>query len=557
MPKYRRQSYFAAGAGIVAISAVALGNTGDSTGTARASLAPNSSDASILTDVRGSLEGQESVMLPSGATLDISEDVRAFYIDSLHGAPLWTSSEGLNDGGRELIHLLRQLRDEGLSLSLNASGAVLNALPSAGALATTELLLSHTLVSMAEALNRGRIDPGKVADHKLATGAEEVAGLLGRIARGEEPGAILDAYRPNLPWYRYTVRALGDYRRAAASGGWPLVDMGGVRKIEPGASGTAIESLRARLIASLDENERRLAEVGPDPSHYDDDLAEAVRSFQARHGITIDAVVGGSTLDALNVSAADRVDELLLSLEGMRWLPNDLGDRAIFVNVAGFELHVLENGESVLSQGVVVGRPDWPTALFSDTLESIVFNPYWHVPESIQDAEILPEVRKDPEYLARKNYVVVRTGNNYGSPVSTEGFDWSSMEGYDFRQEPGPGNALGQMKFLFPNRHNIYLHDTPAVDKFKENYRAFSHGCIRLSDPEALARYLLDTSSDRSSSDVAAILAGKKRTEVRISGDIPVHLAYITAWADEGGTVHFHPDIYDRNEPFSQLLTVQ
>lgn len=504
-------------------------------------------------------------MLPSGVTLDVSDDVRGWYLDSVPSAPLWTTGEGLTARGRDVAQVLRQLRDEGLGMEL-LEGTVLDgtditpdgAPASAGRLATAEILLSEALVTAARHLNGGRIDPSTVDAHwKLATDDAVGPRILSRMSAGDDAATVLDEVRPELPWYSLTVKALGDYRRRAASGDWPRVDLGGASKLERGSRGEAVQSVRRRLAQGMDPRERDLVAGASDPALYDEGVENAVRAFQKRHGIAVDGIVGGSTLEALNVGVDERIHELLLSLERMRWLPNELGPRAIFVNVAGFEMHVLENGEPVLSQDVVVGQPDWPTVLFSDTLEHIVFNPYWHVPESIERAEVLPAVRKDPDYLYRNNYVVVVEGNNYGSPVSTAGFDWYApdvMDGLDFRQEPGPNNALGRMKFLFPNDHNIYLHDTPAVAKFAENQRAFSHGCIRLSDPEALARYLLDEATSRSASALPGILSKRERAVVSTER-IPVHLAYLTSWADEDGTVYFHPDIYDRNENFREYLT--
>ena len=374
--------------------------------------------------------------------------------------------------------------------------------------------------------------------------------VLSVVSR-DGPATAVDSVRPVLPLYDRTVATLRDlHERRDEGAGWSEIAETDVA--EPGDSMAIVRKARARLVSGIDRREAEMAQRGTDrPSRFDPDLARAIAHFQGRHGIEIDSVIGPETLAAMNVPLEERIDDLRVNLDRIRWLPRDMGERAILVNVAGFELRVLEDNRPVMDMGVVVGRPSWRTAVFDDTLEHLVVNPYWHVPESIEAEETLPKVRNDPDYLTANDISVVPEDANFGEPIDPSSIDWSSVSAasmpYDFRQEPGPENALGQIKFMFPNRHSIYLHDTPADELFRENFRAFSHGCIRVERPWELARYILDTSSHDRDGDLAAVRDSTERTRIDLDHPLPVYIAYLTSWVDEDGTVSFHRDLYDRD----------
>ncbi|MGH9218388.1 MAG: L,D-transpeptidase family protein, partial [Vicinamibacterales bacterium] len=249
-------------------------------------------------------------------------------------------------------------------------------------------------------------------------------------------------------------------------------------------------------------------------------------------------------LAALNVPLDARMRQVALNLQRWRWMPDDLGERHFMVNVPSFHLIAREQGKPVMDIRVVVGKVGNKTPLFSDEMESVVFSPYWNIPDSIAQGETLPALAKDPNYLARQNIEIVRTS---GEKVSTEDVDWSNpdeLKGFAFRQRPGSGNALGHVKFLFPNQHNVYLHDTPADSLFGKPTRAFSHGCIRVEEPETLAKYVLrDYPEWDEQSIFAAMRAGTER-HVKLKQKVPVHIVYFTSWVDENGGLHFQPDIY-------------
>jgi len=385
------------------------------------------------------------------------------------------------------------------------------------------------------------------------------AEVLAQVATAGVDSA-LDALQPQHPVYDRMVSALERYRSLRDSAvTWPEIDSSAVA--EPGDSAQVVAQVRARLAAGADPEERRLAQRGGEQAAVlDPSLAEGVAHYQGRHGVVVDSVIGPETVEMLNVSLEERIEQLRINLDRMRWLPRDFGAQAVLVNVAGFELQVLEENQPVLEMDVVVGQPEWRTRVFHDTIDHLVLNPYWHVPESIEAEETLPKVKDDPSYLRDTNMSVVPAGENYGEPVDPSSIDWGSATAdmpYDFRQEPGPENALGQIKFIFPNRHNIYLHDTPQRAAFRRDFRAVSHGCIRLERPWDLARYVYRSSIDEDLSDMERIRSSRERTRVDLDRPIPVYLVYLTNWVDEDGEVAFHDDVYNRDARVDHRVEVE
>ncbi|MEK9505452.1 L,D-transpeptidase family protein [Gaopeijia maritima] len=420
--------------------------------------------------------------------------------------------------------------------------------------AESELELSSALLRLADVYARGsRLLTDTEVEWRMDRDPEPDHTFLAAVAEtGVAPA--LDSLRPVIDVHDRTVDALARYRtRAEGEGEWPRITHVVETAVERGDTHPVVAEIRNRLRGGMDDAERALAESGSDRAeHLDDDLAKAIALFQARHGIAVDSVAGPETIAAMNVSLADRIDQLALNLDRFRRLPRDFGERAILVNVAGFELRVLEHNRPTLQMAVVVGQPEWRTNVFSDSIEYLEVNPYWHVPESIEAAETLPRAQEDPNYLTENRISVVAEGDNLGDPIDPSGIDWAEMSAddmpYDFRQEPGPENALGQIKFMFPNDYNIYLHDTPADALFQEDFRAFSHGCIRLERPFELAEYVLRHGSEYTAEELAAVRESGERTRFDLSTPLPVYIAYLTAWVDDDGRVRFHQDVYDLDE---------
>jgi murein L,D-transpeptidase YcbB/YkuD len=402
-------------------------------------------------------------------------------------------------------------------------------------------------------------------------------------------GTALTSLRPSHPAYNALVQAYRRYRSLADRGGWPAVPDGPT--LARDSTGERVALLRARLRAAGDldaeEDTENAGVLGASrfpmtassqpsdapargdstpvtaPAVYDTALEAAVRRFQTRHGLAVDGAVGSATLTALNVPAAERAEQLALNLERWRWLPEDLGSRHILVNIADFSLRAVEDGADVLAMRVVTGTPYRQTPVFSGTITYLVLNPYWHVPSTIAVEDKLPAIRSDPGYLNRQQFEVFRGWRADAQPLDPASIAWDSVSArtfpYRLRQKPGPYNALGRVKFMFPNPHSVYLHDTPTRGLFAQAERSFSSGCIRLERPQALAQYLLADHPQWSAERLASVFeqaSGPEQTVV-LPTPIPVHLQYWTAWTDADGTVHFRNDIYRRDAALREALAAR
>ena len=308
------------------------------------------------------------------------------------------------------------------------------------------------------------------------------------------------------------------------------------RKIEPGDRAEVVPAIRERLrlLGDLIATSDSLT----DPELYDTLMVAAVKEFQLRHGTIADGVIGPKVLASINVPPADRMRTLLINMERLRWLPQEMPEDLLLVNIPEFKLHVYEAGRIRQSHQVVVGKAASRTVIFSDTITYIVFDPYWNIPKSIVRNEILPAVKKDERYLEKKN--MERYGGTDAEPL--------------IRQLPGPTNSLGRVKFMFPNTYHIYLHDTPAKNLFHRDQRAFSHGCIRVSDALGLAEYLLRNDTAWSAERIQKVLDKGVETEVGLKRPRPVMIVYFTAWVDGMGRLNFRDDIYGHDAKLAAEL---
>ena len=337
--------------------------------------------------------------------------------------------------------------------------------------------------------------------------------------------------------------ALSQYRQLAAQGGWPQVPSGPT--LHEGDRNERIPLLRKRLVISTD-----LAATADQGDHFDGILKEAVQKFQTRHGLTADGTVGAKTLSELNVPINERIRQLTASLERCQPLPQLLEPRHILINIADFTLKLFEAGKPVLSMPVIVGKTFRQTPVFNGRISSLVLNPSWEVPHSIATKDILPKIKKNPSYLSQMHLRVFQ-GWNGATEIDPATINWASISTthfpYRLRQDPGPANALGRVKFLFPNPYDVYLHDTPSRELFQKDARTFSSGCIRIAKPLDLAVYLLQGTKLNSMDALTAAIARDKTQQIVIPSPIAVHIVYMTAWVDHEGTVQFRPDIYNRD----------
>jgi murein L,D-transpeptidase YcbB/YkuD len=376
----------------------------------------------------------------------------------------------------------------------------------------------------------------------------DLARILQTALETDQIESTLDSLRPPHKGYRLLKSALERHREIAAFGGWPLLDSR--LSWQKGAFGAHIAVLRERLEISGDLN----VSAWPDDrsQRFDDMLEEGVRGFQFRHGLPGSGRVDEETLEALNVPVEERVRQIELNLERWRWVPHELGDPHILVNTADFSLAVVESDRPKWDMRVVVGREYRRTPVFSADLKYLVINPYWNIPRKIAVEDILPNVRRNPDYLIEKRIKVFDNWKDDAPEVDPRSVDWSKVTkrnfAFKFRKEPGPANDLGQIKFMLPNKYAVYLHDTPNRKLFRRNYRSFSSGCIRLERPVDLAEYLLkDDPQWTRKAILKAIDDDEGNRIIRLRKPVPVHLLYWTAWVDLQGQVNFRSDIYGRD----------
>ncbi|MBT8086584.1 MAG: L,D-transpeptidase family protein [Gammaproteobacteria bacterium] len=321
--------------------------------------------------------------------------------------------------------------------------------------------------------------------------------------------------------------------------------------IRPGADDPRLPDLARRLAISGDLGGN---ETVSSTTEYNETLQDAVRHFQNRHGLNVDALAGPATLRALNVPVEQRIDQLRVNMDRAQQFPGDQDDDYIFVNVPAFRAYVIRDGKTVLASKVVVGKKEDATPEFRSSLQQVVFNPTWTVPYSIASEEFLPEIKRDPGFFDKGGYQLFDRDGNQVDPL---GIDWSEIASGTFpftlMQKPGPPNQLGVIKFLFPNDFSVCMHDTPAKALFAKSVRTFSHGCIRIDEPLGFAATVLDSEGWTREQIDAQVGSGETRT-VALSKPLPIFIAYRTAEVDDQGAVFFYDDIYQRDDIVLQML---
>ena len=405
-------------------------------------------------------------------------------------------------------------------------------------LSDLDILLTDAFLALGCHLSAGCVNPVTIETEWFAKSLKvDVSAVLEQALNKKQIREALMGLRPQKDIYDRLRLALAWYRVLLSKGEWQLISTG--PSLKKGSKSDRVVELRKRLTASgdLPTDEGTVSDV------FDEKVEQSVIVFQKRHGLEIDGVVGRNTFNALNVPLKQRIRQMELNMERLRWILGNIEERFIVVNIANFQLDVIENDKSILSMKVVVGKPYQRTPIFTSKMTYIVINPAWNIPDSIARKEILKKIEKNPNYLAEQNIKVLEEvkGSRKGLP-------------YRFRQEPGPLNPLGTIKFMFPNEYDVYLHDTSAKRLFSENVRTFSHGCTRIEKPLELAEYLFRDDPRWSRKElVAAIEKGTEQT-VMIPHPVNVHFLYLTAWVDESGSVQFRNDVYGRDKSLDDAL---
>lgn len=412
-------------------------------------------------------------------------------------------------------------------------------------LAELDLLLTDGVIFYADHLVYGKIDPVTLIptwNFEFATIPDlNPAFFMQYISTNEIP-SFLNNLRPSLFQYDTLLSILAQYRDIAGNGGWQPIPVGS--KIEPGERNSRIPAIRQRLLVTGELS-------GPDSVSseiYDNLLEQDIRAFQASHALDADGIIGVGTFRELNVPVEERIAALRINLERVRWVARDLPDTYIIVNIAAFWLVMVKDNQVVHYTTVVVGEPLNKTPVFRDKMRYIEFNPTWTLPTSIIKNEIIPKLKKDSTYLEKNHMVLLDTKGNL---IPTSVLDMKNLSASRFpylvRQEPGQWNALGEMKFMFPNKYDIYLHDTPSKSLFNRSSRAFSHGCIRVNRPMNLAEKLL-TGTEYDRKKINEIISTHITTRVNLKQPMDVLLLYWTCGIDRNKKLFFVPDIYDRDQ---------
>jgi len=531
-----------AGAGLATILAtVALGGCvtdlgGSHTaspGIHRATASPGIAAPGIAADAIQTLLQTDSVLVDART----APTVLAFYRQR-QNAPAWTDGRGLTDLGRQLRDVLETAWVDGITdlPPLPAPGAATTNDPAALArldVALTSALAAYVQRAMGIRPPYGTPWPGDATTTLIDISHDDPG--AGR------PGALFHVFGLEDRQARLR-RAVLSYEAIARSGGWPTPPATGP-KLEPGAVHPDISRVRARLEMSGDH-------TGPAPANpalYDAALAGSVRRFQDRHGLAVDGKIGPNTRAALAVPIDQRLRQMALNLKRLRDMPPAPPGRSVEVNIPAAHLEGRDNGITTFHTDVIVGRSDRQTPELTSAINLMVLNPTWTVPTTIAQRDILPKLQNDPDYLERSGFTVFSGWDREAEKLDPASIDWTAedvnIRALRLRQAPGGGNALGRIKFMFPNDHDVYLHSTPSRSLFARAERTFSSGCVRLEDPMDFAEFLMNEEGQTAEALLARINRGGTQT-VRPRQSVPLSIIYVTAWVDETGTVQFRDDVY-------------
>lgn len=459
------------------------------------------------------------------------------------GEPLWHHAGGVSEDANTAIEILAGASSHGMNPDEYHVKEILQA-QQEGDLTLFDLLVTDNVLRYVSHLRDGQYRPRDVDPRWLIeNGAREdlVTAMLLAAAEGNVPG-FMRAAAPSHSFYNHLRRELGRYSAILDSGGWPQFAAQG-EPLKPGMNGREVVALRARL-AATDSADLNV----PQPTLFDGDLQLAVQRFQRRHGLNDDGVVGMRTRGALAVPVHGRLRQIIASMERWRWVPSHLGERHIVVNVPAFRLWLRENGEDRLTMRTIVGKTqvNQQTPSISTDMKYMVLNPNWIVPNSIVSAEMAPKASRNPGFFASKGYTVMDREGNVVDPASINWGQYSRSNRAPYRvvESNGARGALGAVKFIFPNKHGVYLHDTQSRSLFNKDFRAYSHGCVRIEKPAELGSALLGDSDPQEFS--ALIASSGKNRHINLEQSLPVYLLYMTAWADEE-QIYFYDDLYSRD----------
>ncbi len=475
--------------------------------------------------------------------------IRSFY-EGRDFQAAWYENGELTKSARKLIFALSRADIDGLnpkdyvtpSLTLSRKSDA-----SEEELAAADITLSRAVTRYTRHAYAGRIDPRRFSKKEITIKPHYPDSIkaLTEIAAAENPKAKMRSFNPTHNGF---VALRAEYNRLrlepVQAKSTPIPDG---KSLKAGMRDKRVALISKKLGFELPEENANL---------YSKDLAKAVKKFQKANGLVADGIAGKATLKALNGNREEILSDIVANMERWRWLPRDLGQFHVFVNIPTFHVQIVSDDKKIHETRVVVGKTRNKTPVFSDQMEYLVVNPYWNVPKSIASKELLPQIKTDPSaFFSKRNYQVLASVKGRTRVIDPSQLDWSKVEASQvrLRQTPGTRNALGRIKFMFPNRHAVYLHDTPSKSLFKRDYRAFSHGCVRVHKPLEFADVILSQTKKWDAARVKRTIGGNER-RVNLDKKIPVHLAYFTTWMSEEGVLQVRSDLYGHNKKVKKLM---
>ena len=526
-----------------------------------------SSDVSIelVENIRNSIERLNTgVAIVIGNDKILASNALPLFYERRGFQPVWIDGRELQSRVNSLVNTLKKARFEGLRgedyhliqieslITEIKSQKEAKQLIKPSQFVSLELLLTDAFLVYGSHLLSGKVNPETLNSEWLANRRQtDLAGVLDNAIITNRIEDSLQELLPPQRGYSELRSFLKKYLEIEKNGGWPTI--ADTKKLRKGDQDSLIISLRARLSMTNDFLNTEI----DSGIVFDAALEAALKRFQKRHGLEVDGVMGKGTVSALNIPVSERIQQIEANMERWRWLPQDLGANHMRVDIANYTLTVYENGQNAQSFKVIVGKDYRRTPVFSDKITYMVLAPYWTVPPTIAVKDILPQIKNDIGYLSSRN-IRVYSGGSFEIELDPYQIDWSAVTEknfrYTLRQDPGPINALGDVKFMFPNKFNVYLHDTPSKTLFEKTERAFSSGCIRIEKPLELADYLLRDYPKWNKARIEEILSKRTEYTVKLDKPIPIHILYWTAWVDSDGIMQFRKDLYDRDKPLIKAL---
>jgi murein L,D-transpeptidase YcbB/YkuD len=506
----------------------------------------------------------DSVIYVCGQPVLTSETVVIFYRKNQY-QPVWVDEQGLNTAGRQLLKAIAAAEENGLQpedyhyvlLQKLNDTFLKNQLKRKSAepeeLLLAEMMLSDAFFLYGSHLYYGKTDPETIDPQWHAQRNNcpiEMDEYLLQALKTKNLSEALRQLEPVQKDYAIMKQALQSLRKTVKEGGWSRIDFGSIRKLQLNDSSTLIPLIRQRLHISGEYSDS----LSLTNAVYDSVLFRAVVLFQKRHGLDADGIIGKGTMEALNIPAVDKMETLIINMERMRWLPRDTdNNRYIMVNIAAFNMKVIENGKVIINSKAIVGKTYRMTPVFSAKMTYMITNPYWTVPKTILREDVIPEVKKNLDYLKKKKMRII---DYKGNEIDPNTIDWSKVTPRNFpymiRQDPGRHNSLGSIKFMFPNKYDVYMHDTPDKQLFEKEQRAYSSGCIRIQEYLKLAAYLLRT-RNVSEDSIQRLLDSGRQLQINLPEPIMVHVVYFTAYVSNGEVI-FTKDIYGRDKALKAAL---